>query len=334
MVHEMKEAMFWEEEGDKVRCNLCPHHCLIGEGERGLCNVRENRDGTLYSIIYGKAASLALDPIEKKPLYHFHPGTQALSYGTMGCNFRCRFCQNASLSNGDPESPYLREYTVQEMVQEALQHDGIAWTYNEPTIAYEFSYDVSKELKESGGGYSVYVTNGYIEEEPLEKLAPYLDAMNIDVKAFNDEFYRKIVGGELQPVLDTAKRAVKLGIHVELTYLIIPQHNDSPQELKKFAEWVVDETGDETVTHFSRFHPDHKMRDVPPTPSKKMEEAKKIARDAGLKYVYLGNLPADNDTRCPKCGEVVLKRSYFSSGKLKLKDGKCPNCGENIPMIY
>jgi len=330
----MKEAMFWEEkDSDKVQCYLCPHNCLIEEGERGLCNVRENDEGALYSLVYGKAASLAVDPIEKKPLYHFHPGSKVLSYGAMGCNLSCSFCQNASLSCGDPESPYLKEHSVEEIVKQALRYDGIAWTYNEPTISYEFSYDVFKELKNDHDKYTVYVTNGYIEDEPLGKIIPYLDAMNIDIKAFTEEFYRKTVGGELKPVLDTAKKAVENDVHVEVTYLIIPNHNDSREELKRFSRWVKESLGEDNVVHFSRFHPDHEMRDTPPTPPDKMKEAREIAHDTGLNFIYLGNMRADNDTRCPDCEKTILSRSYFSSGKLELEGGKCPNCGREIPIV-
>ncbi len=330
----MKEAMFWEEkEENKVRCDLCPHNCLISPGDRGLCNVRKNQGGKLYSLIYGKAASLAVDPIEKKPLYHFHPGTQVLSYGTMGCNLSCSFCQNASLSNGSPESPYLEEYSVDEMVERISKQSGIAWTYNEPTISYEFSYDVFKKLKENGDAYTVYVTNGYIENEPLKEIIPYLDAMNIDIKAFTEEFYKELAGGTLQPVLDTARKAVENGVHVEVTYLIIPDHNDSEKELKRFSEWVIENLGEDSVVHFSRFHPDHEMRDTPATSQDKMIEARKIAEEVGLNFVYLGNLRADNDTVCPECGKTILSRSYFSSGKLNLDDGKCPDCGRDIPIV-
>lgn len=331
----MKEAMFWDKlEDEQIRCELCAHHCNIKEGKRGLCNVREYRERKLYSLVYGKAASLVSDPIEKKPLYHFFPGTYALSFGTMGCNFSCEFCQNASLSCGSPTSAHLREYSVKDIVREALKYDGIAWTYNEPTVSYEFSYDVFREYKKKGDGYTAYVTNGYMESEPLKKLAPYLDAMNIDIKAFTDKFYREVVGGKLQPVLDTATRSVELDIHVEVTYLIIPGHNDEPKELSEFSSWVKENLGEDTAVHFSRFHPDHRMRHVPPTPTEKMEEAQDIAVEHGLNYVYLGNLPADNNTYCPGCGTTILSRSYFSSGKPKIKDGKCKKCGRKIPIIY
>ncbi|MFW6040790.1 MAG: AmmeMemoRadiSam system radical SAM enzyme [Thermoplasmatota archaeon] len=330
----MKEAMFWvREKNEAVRCNLCPHHCTIAEGNRGICNVRENRDGTLYSIIYGKSASLAVDPIEKKPLYHFHPGTSVLSFGTMGCNFNCNYCQNASLSCGDPDSSFMREYTVDEMVFRSLDYNGIAWTYNEPSINYEFTYDVSKSLKEKGEGYVVYVTNGFMEIAPLKRISPYLDAMNIDIKAFHKDFYKKIVGGKLKPVLETTKKAVELGIHVELTYLVVPGYNDDAEELRGFCEWIKNDLGEDTVTHFSRFHPDHNMRDVHATPSKKMKEARKIAKKVGLNFVYLGNLPAENDTICPNCGKKIVTRSYFSSGRVHLDDGRCPRCGREIPII-
>ncbi len=327
--------MFYEKGAEEiVRCNLCAHNCMIDDGKRGICSVRENIDGKLYSLVYGKTASLVPDPIEKKPLYHFHPGTQVLSFGTMGCNFKCLFCQNASLARGDPDSQYISDFSVDDIVERALKYDGIAWTYNEPTVSYEFSYDVFREYKKADGGYTVYVTNGYMELEPLEKLSEYLDAVNIDIKAFTDEFYHEIVGAKLQPVLNNAVRAVELGIHVEITYLIIPEHNDEAEELEEFAVWVKENLGEDTPVHFSRFHPAHRMQDVPATPPDKMNEAKDIALKAGLNYVYLGNLPADNNTRCPRCGETVLERSYYSSGKLKLKDGKCAKCGKKIPVVY
>ncbi len=331
----MKEAMFWDEGKDRtVHCHLCPHRCTIKEGDRGICNVRENRDGTLYSLIYEKAASLTPDPIEKKPLYHFHPGTTVLSYGTMGCNLNCKFCQNASLSCGSPESPYLNEFSVQELADKALNYAGMAWTYNEPSIAYEYTYDVSKKIKDSNGGYTCYVTNGYIENEPLEKLSEYLDGMNIDIKAFHDGFYKKIVGGRLKPVLETAEKGVELGIHVEVTYLIIPGYNDEKKEIAEFVRWVVDELGEDTVIHLSKFHPDHEMRDVPAASKEKMHEARRVAEEEGANFVYIGNMPADNDTKCPECGTTILKRSYFSSGKLNLDHGRCPDCGRKIPIVY
>ncbi len=326
----IKEADFWERE--KVKCGLCAHGCRIEDGERGICRVRENRGGTLYSLVYGKAASLTPDPIEKKPLYHFHPGTTALSFGTVGCNFRCLYCQNLSLSQGDPDASYLREIPPEDIANMTKRYDGIAWTYNEPTMSYEYSYDVFKLVK-GNGGYTVYVTNGYMEKGPLKKIGPYLDAMNIDVKAFSEDFYKKVVGARLEPVLKTCRRGHELGIHIELTYLVVPGYNDGAKEVGEFCSWVHDELDENIVVHFSRFHPHHKMRDLSPTPAEKMREVREIAHEKGLNYVYLGNLPANNDTICHKCGRTVLKRGYFSSGKDELRDGKCPKCGEIIPIV-
>ncbi len=331
----MKEARFWDAgDYEQVICKLCAHKCKINKGKKGICGVRENNNGKLYTLVYGRAGSLAVDPIEKKPLYHFYPGTQVLSFGTVGCNFSCLFCQNVSLSQGQSDSIYLKNVSVNEVVDAALKYDGLAWTYNEPTMSYEFSYDVFKNLKKRKGGYTVYVTNGYMQEAPLQEISPYLDAMNIDVKAFRSEFYRAVVGGKLEPVLKTCKIAFDLGIHVELTYLVVPGHNDGSEEIRDFSEWVRRELSDDTVVHFSRFHPHHKMSHLSPTPEHKMSRAKDIARDAGLNFVYLGNLPSNNNLYCPKCHHTLLKRGYFSSGELKLDDGRCPNCGREIPIIY
>lgn len=330
----MKEAMFWKKEKDKVRCLLCPHNCLIPEGKRGLCGVRENRNGVLYSLIYGEASSISPDPIEKKPLYHFYPGSTVLSFGTIGCNFRCRYCQNYSISQAKYENYPLERITPEEIVSKAKKYNckGIAWTYNEPTIWYEFTYDVSKIAKENNL-YTVYVTNGYINEEPLKKLAPYLDAMNIDIKSMDEEFYKKICGGQLKPVLDTAKLAKKLGIHVELTYLIVPGYNDKEEDIKEFCEWVSNEMGVETPVHLSRFYPHYKMANLPPTPIKTLLSAYSIAKKS-LPYVYVGNVPHGNyeNTYCPKCKTLLIERYGFSVEKNNLVDGKCPKCGNKIPV--
>ncbi|MDI6917151.1 MAG: AmmeMemoRadiSam system radical SAM enzyme, partial [Thermoplasmatales archaeon] len=270
----MKEAMFYEKKDDKIRCLLCPHKCLIPEGKRGICGVRENRKGVLYSLIYGEASSITPDPIEKKPLYHFYPGSTVLSFGTVGCNFRCRHCQNYSISQAKYGFYPLERITPEEIISKAKKYNcrGIAWTYNEPTIWYEFTYDVSRIAKEKNL-YTVYVTNGYINEEPLKKIAPCLDAMNIDVKSMNEEFYHKICGGALSPVLRTTELAKKLGIHVELTYLIIPGHNDDESEIKEFCRWVKNNAEGGTPVHFSRFYPHYKMSSLPPTSMETMLKA-------------------------------------------------------------
>ena len=331
----MKEAMFWEKEKDKIRCLLCPHSCLIPEGKRGMCGVRENRNGVLYSLIYGEASSICPDPIEKKPLYHFYPGSTALSFGTIGCNFRCLHCQNYSISQAKYGSYPLEKITAEEIISLAKKYNckGIAWTYNEPTIWYEFTYDASKTAKENNL-YTVYVTNGYINEEPLKKIARYLDAMNIDVKSMNEEFYHKICGGSLSPVLNTVKLAKKLDIHVELTYLIIPGHNDKEGDIKEFCEWASDEIGPETPVHFSRFYPHYKMSSLPPTPMETMLKAYEIGKKE-LDYVYLGNVTHGEyeNTCCQKCKTLLIERIGFSVEKCSLKDNKCPKCGKPINII-
>jgi pyruvate formate lyase activating enzyme len=332
----MKEAMFWKKEEDKIRCRLCSHNCIIPQGKRGICGVRENRNGKLQSLIYGLASSVIPDPIEKKPLYHFQPGTNALSFGTIGCNFRCPHCQNYTISQASIEDAHLQHVKLEDIANLAKKYrcKGVAWTYNEPTIWYEFTLDGSKIAKRNGL-YSVYVTNGFISEEPLKEISPYLDAMNIDVKAFNENFYKKIVKARLRPVLDTCILAKELGIHIELTYLIIPSYNDDKEEIKKYCQWIVNELGDETPCHFSRFHPHYKMIDVPSTPLSTLEKAYQTAIDEGLKYVYLGNVPNTNkeNTYCPECGKLLIERNGFSTSSLRIKDGKCLHCGEEINIV-
>ena len=327
-----KEAMFWDPFGKMVRCELCSHLCPIPEGKTGICGVRQNRNNTLYALSYEKPAAIAVDPIEKKPLFHFHPGTSVLSFGGVGCNFRCLHCQNWDISQADLSFPYLKRVPVKDIPGLVKKHrsKGVAWTYNEPTIWYEYTYDASKLVKKEGM-YSVYVTNGYMEEEPMKELRKYVDAMNIDVKAFTEEFYRKIVGAKLQPVLDHVAVAKELGYHVELTYLIIPGQNDSSAEIKRFSEWVADEVGVETPVHFSRFHPDYKMQDVRATPYRTMMDAYETAKESGLDYVYLGNMVTDKEnTYCPECGELLIERQGFRIGKYRIKNGKCPKCGHKI----
>ncbi len=326
-------AKHWTKlEGNKVRCELCPFRCVLKEGQTGVCRVRKNIGGKLYTMIYGSVSSIAVDPIEKKPLFHFKPGSQVFSISTVGCNLRCKHCQNWEISQvGPDEFPYLREYTPEEIVAMALPYDGIAFTYNEPTIWHEFNLDVSKLAKKEGL-YTVYVTNGYINEEPLREIIRYIDAFNIDVKAFNDEFYRKIVGGHLDPVLKTVEIVHSLGRHLELTYLIIPTLNDSEEEIRKFVQWVHNLDPDIPV-HFSRFFPMYKLTDKPPTPVKTLHRAYEIAKEVGLNYVYLGNTwePEYESTYCPYCGNLLIKRVYYNTEIVGLtKDGRCKKCGKKV----
>jgi pyruvate formate lyase activating enzyme len=331
-----REARFWKSLADeKVQCMLCPHHCLIALGKHGICGVRKNENGKLFTLIYGSCSSVADDPIEKKPLYHFYPGSMVLSLGSVGCTFRCEHCQNYSISMAGLEGFPLQEIPPEDVVELIREHGcrGVAWTYNEPSIWHEYTFDSAKLVKDAGF-YTVYVTNGYIEEDPLKEIAPYLDAMNIDVKAFHDEFYRKVCKAKLTPVLQTCERAVKLGIHVELTYLVIPGLNDAADELTGFCRWVNDSLGSSTPVHFSRFHPDYKMRHLSATPTEVLLSAYAKAKDAGLQYVYLGNIPHGEyeNTWCPSCGSLLIERFGFSSSIKGLKAGKCIRCGAVIPL--
>jgi pyruvate formate lyase activating enzyme len=331
-----KEARFWKADGDKIVCELCPHFCKISDGKVGVCNVRQNRKGKLYSLIYGKLTSIAPDPIEKKPLFHFYPGTSVLSFGTVGCNYSCPFCQNYSISQAKPGDTRLRNLDPKNVVNLVKKYgcEGVAWTYNEPAIWHEFAYDCSKLVKDAGY-YSLYVTNGYINEEPLRDIAPYLDAMNIDLKSLKEDFYKKLCKAKVQPVLDTCILAKELGIHIELTNLIIPDENDRKEDFEEFTSWAVENLGPEVPVHFSRFHPDYKMLDRPRTPIKTLQLATDVAEKAGLKYIYVGNVPSNDweNTYCPNCGNKVIGRWGFSISKYDLDGDKCKKCGEAVDII-
>jgi pyruvate formate lyase activating enzyme len=333
----MKEAMFSRSlDNNKVECMLCPHRCKLSKGKRGICGVRENQKGKLVTLIYGLATSVTPDPIEKKPLYHFHPGTYALSFGTVGCNLSCLHCQNFGISQANIEGMNFKRLKPADTIDIAKRYkcQGIAWTYNEPTIWFEFTYDASILAKKEGL-YTCYVTNGFIEAEPLKKISPYLDAMNVDVKSFNPDFYKKICKAKLQSVLDTCVLAKELDIFLELTYLVIPQENDSEEEIKEFCRWVVENLGEKTPVHFSRFHPDYKMRDSIPTPMSSLNRAFDLAHDSGLLYVYVGNVPHGDyeNTYCPKCKELLIERIGFSTRHHYATDGICPKCGSKLPLI-
>lgn len=329
--------MLWGPVNGKVRCNLCSYRCVIKDGKRGLCDVREVREGKLCTLNYGKASSVSPDPIEKKPLYHFHPGSTVFSLGTVGCNFRCIHCQNFSISQAslDESMGFLRDYSPEKTIELAkdFESDGIAWTYNEPTIWFEFTFDTSVLAKDKGL-YTVYVTNGYMTEEALDTISPYLDAMNVDVKAFNEKFYKEVAKAKMQPVLDTVERAVKRGIHVELTYLVIPGKNDSSEEIGDFVDWAsgIDKN---IPVHFSRFHPDYKLTEIDSTPISTLENARKIGLEK-LRYVYTGNVEGHegDDTFCYSCGEMLIKRWGFAVKDIGLThDNKCPKCSAKIHIV-
>ena len=283
----MHEALYYEKISDKkVRCHLCPYECLIAPGNRGACGVRQNIDGILYSLIYGKTTGLSLDPIEKKPLYHYHPGEFILSLGTRGCNLHCDFCQNWQTSQ-DVNGP-MNDIKSEEVVRKAKEAGsfGIAYTYNEPFIWYEFVLDTAK-LARKNGLKNVFVTNGFVNRRPLEEMLPYIDAMNIDLKAFDEDFYIKVCKGKLKPVLDVIKISAK-ACHVELTNLIIPTLNDSENSIRKMVDWIYSNLGPEVPLHLSRYFPCYKM-DLPPTPVETLKKAQNLAKEK-LKHVYIGNV--------------------------------------------
>jgi pyruvate formate lyase activating enzyme len=342
----MKEALLYEKLDDqRVRCDLCAHRCVVGPGRKGVCLVRENRDGTLYTLVYGIPLSQAVDPVEKKPLFHFYPGSTAFSIATAGCNFRCDFCQNADISQMPRDRGQIlgRQSTPEQVVRAAQQYGSrsIAYTYTEPTIFFEYSYDIAR-IAHQVGIASVYVTNGYMTREMLELFQgkdnghePWLDAANVDLKAFRDETYKRVCGARLQPVLDSLKRMKELDIWVEVTTLVVPDLNDSDAELGEIAQFIATELGVETPWHVSRFHPDYKMSDRGPTPATTLHRAYELGRKAGLRYVYIGNLPGAGleDTSCPGCGQTVIGRWGFQVRQWNIQAGNCAFCGTVIDGV-
>ena len=330
-------AMLWKPlEGQGVQCGLCGFGCRIKAGKRGHCLVRENRAGVLYSLNYSAVCAVNVDPIEKKPLFHFYPGSRSLSYAAPGCNFRCEFCQNWQISqevrltkriNGQACSP-------EELVEAAIKGEcaSIAHTYTEPTIYFELAYDTAK-LGHEKGLANVFVSNGYMSIEAIETIEPYLDGINVDLKSFRDDFYRQRTGARLAPVLKTLRYiAKKTDIWLEVTTLIIPEANDSEQELGALARFIVTELGAEVPWHVSRFHPNYESSDVPATPIEKLHQARQIGLKSGLGYVYCGNIPSDRSesTFCRQCGKELIHREYYSIEKNNIKGGKCPDCGTTV----
>jgi pyruvate formate lyase activating enzyme len=335
----MKEAYLYEKKDqDKVRCFLCSHHCLIGEGKRGICGVRENRSGTLFSLVYDKIIARHVDPIEKKPLFHFLPGSNAFSVATVGCNFKCRFCQNADISQmpNDLDQIWGDQVTPAVIADGALssRSASIAYTYTEPTIYYELAHDTAR-LAVSKGLRNVFVSNGYMTEECLKDIHPDLHGANVDLKSFDDKFYKEQCGAKLGPVLKTLETMKKMGVWLEVTTLLIPGLNDSNEELKQLAKFLVDLDRD-IPWHISRFHPTYRLTTVPPTPPESIRRANEIGYEAGLKYVYTGNVPGDRGekTYCHGCGELLIDRFGFNVKKNRVVDGHCPACREVIPGVW
>jgi pyruvate formate lyase activating enzyme len=337
----MMEAYLYERlEDNKVRCNLCSHRCVIRDGRRGICNVRENDGGILNTLVYGKLIAQHIDPIEKKPLFHFLPGTPSYSIATVGCNFRCRFCQNADIAQmpSDREGTILGTRRTPGDVVDAAQGGGcrsIAYTYTEPTVFFEFAYQTAK-LAHDRGICNVFVTNGYMTSEALEMIEPYLDAANVDLKAFTNDYYKKVCGAGLKHVQATLKLMKSLDIFIEVTTLIVPGLNDDPSELNDLAAFIARDLGPETPWHISRFHPTYKLTDRPSTPIQTLTTAREIGINAGLRYVYTGNVPgnAAENTFCYSCGETVIERWGFQVENLRLKNGKCTQCGVEIDGVW
>lgn len=335
------EAYLYETlENNKVKCNLCSHRCVIKDGGRGICGVRENAGGTLQTLVYGKLIARHIDPIEKKPLFHFLPGTLSYSLATVGCNFRCQFCQNADIAQmpADRSGMIVGDDCSPSSAVAAALHGGcqsVSYTYTEPTVFFEFAYETAK-LAADKGLRNVFVTNGYMTAEALELMHPYLDAANVDLKAFNDKYYKQICGARLKHVLATLKLMKSLGIFVEVTTLIVPGLNDDPAELRDLAEFIARDLGLATPWHISRFHPTYKLTGSPPTPLNTLIMARDIGLKAGLRYVYTGNVPgnAAENTFCCSCGETVIERRGFQIGKLRIKDGRCQNCSAEIDGIW
>jgi pyruvate formate lyase activating enzyme len=334
------EAYLYERLDDrKVRCHLCNHQCVIKDGKRGICGVRENQDGILKTLVYGKLIAQHVDPIEKKPLYHVLPGTLSYSIATVGCNFKCRFCQNADIAQlpADRKGMIVGEPCTPEDVVTAATRSGcrsIAYTYTEPTVFFEFAHDTAR-LAHEQGLLNVFVTNGYMTSEALHMIKPYLDAANVDLKAFNDDFYKQQCSAKRKYVMQTLQLMKSLGIFVEVTTLLIPGLNDDRKELEQLASFIVDSLGPDTPWHISRFHPTYKLTDRPPTPAESIHEARRIGLDVGLRYVYSGNLPGDDgeNTRCYSCGHPLIERWGYRISKNVIQDGKCPKCDAAIDGI-
>jgi len=339
----MKEALLYKKSKNKlVACQACNHYCKIADGKRGICGVRENQSGKLFSLVYGKIVATNVDPIEKKPFFHFLPGSSSLSIATVGCNFRCLFCQNADIAQASKEGYFFEKkeipgenLTPEDIVNETLTLGlpSISYTYTEPTVFIEFALDTMK-LARKKGLKNNWVTNGYMSKKGLKLVLPYLDAANVDLKGFSEEFYNKVCGAKLQPVLETLKAMKKAGVWVEVTTLVVPDRNDTKEHFLGTANFIAKEVGKETPWHISRFFPAYKLESLPPTPLSALEQAYDIGKKAGLWYVYLGNVPADEreDTLCPRCGKKMINRAGYQILRYD-KNGKCAKCEQDLNLI-
>lgn len=336
IVSERKADMCHACEENSICCDLCAHRCRIHDGKSGICGVRENRAGMLIPLTYGKVSAEAVDPIEKKPLNHFLPGTTVYSLGGIGCNFRCRHCQNWEISQISEFQGYLQDISPEEGVRRAVGAGckSIAWTYNEPTIWHEYTKDMGLLAKDQGLK-TIYVTNGYITEEALKDISPVLDAYRVDIKSFSDSFYRSVCSARLEPVLESTIVAKECGMHIETVTLIIPGMNDSPDEIRALIRWVVENIGPETPMHFTGFYPQYHMTDKRPTSAATLEGACKIAKEEGVLYPYTGNVGNTEyeNTYCHACGALLIQRRGYRTDVVGLDGTGCSACGETIPVI-
>ena len=322
-----------------VQCQLCPFRCFLPEGSRGICRVRMNVGGRLKTLVYAQPVSVHIDPIEKKPVYHMLPASRIFSIATVGCNLRCSFCQNWEISQCNPEEAKTagRIMTPEQVVDAAIENNcsSIAYTYSEPIVFYEYVLDIARLAKQRGLK-NVLVSAGYINREPLIKLAPYFDVIKIDLKGFNEQFYRKVVGGDLKYVLAALKELHRLGVLTEVVNLVVPSLNDDMGEIAGMCKWIHDNMGTDTPLFFSRFTPQYKLGNLPATPIETLEKARKIAMDAGLRYVYIGNVPGHpgESTYCPSCGKMLVHRYGYAILENNIKKGRCVFCGKEIPGIW
>lgn len=333
-----KKAMFFKQlSGKRVQCNLCPRNCVVGDGSRGFCRVRENRGGEYYTLVHSNPCAVHIDPIEKKPLFHFIPGTTALSIATAGCNFTCKNCQNYDISQARPDDTMNFELGPAAVVALAIRYETptIAYTYTEPTVFYEYMLETAMEARQRGV-FNIYHSNGYIEQAALGELVKYLDGANVDLKGITDTFYKDITGGTLNPVLESLKTLKKKGVWLEITNLVIPTKNDSDSAIKELCSWVRSELGSDTPLHFSRFYPQYKLQNLPPTPVETLKKAADIAHAAGLHYVYIGNVPgvAEENTYCPRCGKTIIGRTGYQVHTYKIKNSKCEFCNNQIAGMW
>jgi len=323
-----------EEKKKRITCLLCRHYCKLEEGQVGICGVNKNEGGALANLVYGHPVAINIDPVEKKPLYHLYPGSRVLSFGTVGCNFKCPFCQNWDISQEDRIDESLT-VSPQQMVDLALEHrcQSIAYTYNEPTIFYPYARDIGVIAREKGLK-NIFVSNGFESPEIIEDMAEWLDAANIDLKSWNEEYYKKVLKGGLEAVKDTLRRMVAEGIWVEVTTLLIEGENDSDEDLAGMAEFIANDLGRHVPWHLSAFHPDYKMQDHNVTGLDTLKRAGEIGRRAGLYNIYMGNVPVHGDTHCPDCGELLVDRTGYSVTVNKLEEGHCPKCRREIEGVW